>query len=86
MADTTDTSITVSWTVAGGQVESYDIVWGTGMSTSLNGPEDSYTIEGLEEGESYTISLTASNAAGSTNAEITASTTAGIKLSRFSGR
>ena len=78
MADTTGTSITVSWTVAGGQVESYDIVWGTGLSTEVSGEEESYTIEGLEEGESYTISITASNAAGRTSDDITASTTPGI--------
>ncbi|CAI8052760.1 Receptor-type tyrosine-protein phosphatase alpha [Geodia barretti] len=75
VADTTGTSITVSWTVAGGQVESYDIVWGTGLSTEVSGEEESYTIEGLEEGESYTITITASNAAGSTSDDITASTT-----------
>ncbi|CAI8037918.1 Receptor-type tyrosine-protein phosphatase F, partial [Geodia barretti] len=80
VADTTGTSITVSWTVAGGQVESYDIVWGTGLTTEVSGEEESYTIEGLEEGESYTITLTASNAAGSTTDDITASTTPAVYL------
>ena len=71
----TGTSITISWTVpSGSMVDSYEVVWDDGSDT-VSGAT-SYTIEGLEEGRTYTITVTATNVAGQTQSEtFTASTT-----------
>ena len=74
---TTETSITVSWSVAGGQVERYELDWGIGKTITLPGSTTSYTIDGLGEGETYTITLTATNDAGNTTHQISASTNDG---------
>ena len=70
---TAATTISLSWTSAGSVVDSYEVVW-----TSEGCPDDvdegsntitdgslSYTIMGLREGSSYTITVSATNAAGS---------------------
>ena len=51
------------------------INWSPGSSAALEGTASSYTITELEAGETYTISLTATNNAGSTTSTLTASTT-----------
>ena len=67
---TTATSIPLSWTSAGSEVDSYEVVW-----TADECPDDvdegsaiitetSYIIEGLREGTSYTIIVSATNSAG----------------------
>ena len=76
MTGMTENSITLSWTVSGDEVERYEVDWGAG-SESLSGTQNNYTIEGLGDGETYTITLTASNVAGSITNDVTASTTAG---------
>ena len=76
MTGMTENSITLSWTVSGDEVKRYEVDWGAG-SESLSGTQNSYTIEGLGDGETYTITLTASNVAGSITNDVTASTTAG---------
>ena len=84
MTGTTETSITVSWSVAGGQVERYELDWGAGKTTTLPGSTTSYTIDGLGEGETYTITLTATNAAGNTTHQISASTNDGKDIALVS--
>ena len=67
---TTATSISLSWTSAGAEVDSYEVMW-----TSHECPDDvdegsatisetSYIIEGLREGTRYTITVSATNSAG----------------------
>ena len=72
----TATSISLSWTSAGSEAVSYEVMWetddiggcsgGSDMdSTTITGGSTSYDIMGLEEDSSYTITVTASNSAGS---------------------
>ena len=79
------TSISLFWTEASTLVESYEIVWmtadiggcsgGSDMdSTTITGGSTSYVIRGLEEDSSYTITVTASNSAGSSEDTVTAVT------------
>ena len=70
------TSISLSWTSAGSEAVSYEVMWetddiggcsdGSGMdSATITDGSTSYEIMGLEEDSSYTITVTASNSAGS---------------------
>ena len=72
----TATSISLSWTSAGSEDVRYEVMWetddiggcsgGSDMdSTTITGGSTSYDIMGLEEDSSYTITVTASNSAGS---------------------
>ena len=72
----TATSISLSWTSAGSEAVSYEVMWetddiggcsgGSDMdSTTITGGSTSYDIMGLEEDSNYTITVTASNSAGS---------------------
>ena len=76
---TTATTISLSWTSAGSVVDSYEVMWerdtagqcpdeDEGSATITDG-STSYTITGLEEDSSYTITVTATNAAGSAVSE-----------------
>ena len=70
---TTATSLSLSWTSAGSEGVSYEVMWQrdtTGEcsnedenSTSIT--DTSYGITGLEEDSSYSITVRASNTAGS---------------------
>ena len=69
---TTATSIFLSWTSAGSEVDSYVVMWTShecpgdvdeGSATITDITETSYIIEGLREGTSYTISVSATNSA-----------------------
>ena len=72
---TTATSISLSWTSAGSEVDSYEVMWQRDNSgecpdededsTTITGGSTSYDIMGLEEDSSYSITVTASNTAGS---------------------
>ena len=73
----TDTSISLSWTVSSGSVvDSYEVMWERDTSgecpdedegsITITGSSTSHTIMELEEGSSYTITVTASNVIGST--------------------
>ena len=73
VSSTTATTISLSWTSAGSVVDSYEVMWerdasgecpdeDEGSATITNG-STSYTITGLEEDSSYTITVTATNAA-----------------------
>ena len=72
---TTATSISLSWTSAGSEVGSYEVMRQRDTSgecpdededsISLTDGSTSYDIMGLEEDSSYSITVTASNAAGS---------------------
>ena len=72
---TTATSISLSWTSAGSEVDSYEVMW-----TSDECPDDvdegsatitetSYIIEHLREGTNYTITVNATNSAGTSSSD-----------------
>ena len=73
---TTPTNISSSWAaLSGSVVDSYEVMWerdtsgkcsdvDVGNATITDG-STSYTISGLEEDSNYTITVTATNAAGS---------------------
>ena len=72
---TTATSISLSWTSAGSEVDSYEVMWRfyfgecsgvRGGSTTVAGDMTNYTIEGLEEYITYSITVTATNDVSST--------------------
>ena len=78
----TPTTISLSWTSAGSVVDSYVLTWERDTlgecpdvnegNATVSGSSTSYTIIQLEEDSSYTINITATNAAGSvTSAPIT---------------
>ena len=73
---TTATTITISWTSAGSEDVSYEVMWErdtslrcTGFSdmdsTTITDGSTSYDITELEEDSTYSITVTASNSAGS---------------------
>ena len=70
------TSISVLWTSGGSEGLRYEVVWqrntsvdcpggGQGSNTLTGGSMTSYTIPDLEEDSEYSITVTASNDAGS---------------------
>ena len=69
----TASSISLSWSVASGSVASWEVVWretdrGTESSSgSLTGT--SYTIDQLESTTIYTVTVRASNVAGTTDSQ-----------------
>ena len=72
----TATSLPVSWTSAGSVVDSYEVMWTSGDcpdvdggSATVTGGTTSYTIEGLEEYITYSITVNASNDVGSAVSE-----------------
>ena len=76
VGSSTDTTSDVSWSIPSGSVvESYVVMWQRDTSrecpdedissTTITDGSLSYTIAGLEEDSSYTITVTASNVAGS---------------------
>ena len=75
MNSITPTTISLSWTAASGTVDSYEVTWerlttrecpDVDMdSTVITSSSTSYTISGLEEDSIYTITVTATNTAGS---------------------
>ena len=72
---TTPTTIPLTWTSAGSQVDSYEVTWERDTSgectdvdedsATISGSSTSHTISGLEEDSNYTITVTATNTAGS---------------------
>ena len=75
--NTRPTSILLSWTSAGTEVERYEVMW-----TSAECPSDvdegsdtitdgsiSYTIEGLRGGTSYIVTVSATNSAGTASSD-----------------
>jgi len=66
---TTATTISLSWSVPSGSVvESYEVTWereGIRSSTTITDGSTSYTITRLEAEANYTITVAASNRAGS---------------------
>ena len=83
MDSTSATTISLSWTSAGSVVDSYEVVWTSGEcpddvdegSNTITDGSLSYTIMGLREGSSYTITVTATNAAGSVASDPVTGTT-----------
>ena len=73
---TTATTITISWTSAGSEDVSYEVMWETDNvggcsgdsdmdSTTITDDSTSYNITELEEDSTYSITVTATNSAGS---------------------
>ena len=67
----TATSISLSWSVASGRVASLEVVWrptdrGT-ESTSGSLPGNTYTIHHLDSSTIYTVTVRATNVAGTTD-------------------
>ena len=83
---TTPTTISLSWTSAGSEVDSYEVTWERDTSGECPGVDEgnatvsgnitSYTITQLEEDSSYTINVTATNLAGSVSSVPLIETTA----------
>jgi len=69
VGSTTATTISLSWSVPSGSVvDSYEVMWegdSIANTTTITDGSTSYTITGLEEDSSYTVTVTATNAAGS---------------------
>ena len=64
----TPTSVSLTWTGAGSDVDSYAVLWrkdGVTKNATITDRSNRYTISGLEEDSSYVITVTATNAAGS---------------------
>ena len=69
----TPTSIPVRWTSGGSEGLSYEVVWSyeggcadiSGGSDSISGDMTNYTVEGLEEYITYSITVTATNSESS---------------------
>ena len=72
----TATTLSISWTSGESQVKTYEVMWErdtSGKCRNMNesstnitgGGSTSYNITGLEEDSNYTITVTATNAAGS---------------------
>ena len=83
--NSTATSISLSWTSAGSEAVSYEVMWETddiggcsGSSdmdtTTITDGSNSYDIMGLEEDSSYTITVTASTSTGRSEDIVTAMT------------
>ena len=75
VGSTTPTTIPLTWTSAGSEVDSYEVTWERDTSgectdvdedsATISGSSTSYTISGLQEDSNYTINVTATNTAGS---------------------
>ena len=66
VSSTTATTISLSWSVPSGSVvDSYEVVWERDSSATITDGSTSYTITGLNKNSNYTITVTATNAAGS---------------------
>ena len=85
----TPTTIPLTWTSAGSVVNSYEVEWRydgecsgvRGGSATVVGSMTNYSIEGLEEYITYSITVTADNSIGSALSEIaTVRTSAASKL------
>ena len=67
---TTATSISLSWTIStGSEVTSYEVTWQLSgsdviFSATLTGSATGYTVEGLESGSIYSITVTATTTSG----------------------
>ena len=76
VGSTTHTTIALTWTSTGSEVDSYTVTWERDRarecpdidagSVTITGGSTSYTILRLQEDSNYTITMTATNAAGST--------------------
>ena len=67
---TTTTSISLSWTIStGSEVTSYEVTWQLSgsdviFSATLTGSATGYTVEGLESGSIYSITVIATTSSG----------------------
>ena len=72
---TTATTISLSWTITGSEVDSYEVMWTSDECSddvdegSATITETSYIIEGLREGTRYTITVSATNSAGTSSSD-----------------
>ena len=84
---TTSTSITISWSISSDSVvDSYEVMWSSeqcpndvdeGDTIINDGSTATYTINNLRGGTSYNITVTATNAAGTSDDTITVKTMEG---------
>ena len=66
MSGITATTISLSWSVSSGSVvDSYVVVWERSGSATITDGSTSYTMMGLKENSSYTVTVTSANTAGS---------------------
>ena len=75
VGSTTPTTISLTWTSAGSQVDSYEVMWERDTSgecpdldddsATISGSSTTYIISELEEDSNYIIPVTATNTAGS---------------------
>jgi len=69
VSSTTATTISLSWSVPSGSVvDSFEVMWereGIRRNTTITDGSTSYTITGLEAEANYSITVAASNEAGS---------------------
>ena len=79
MTSVTSTTIPLTWTSAGSVVNRYEVVWRyyfgqcsgvRGGRATVDGVTTRYTIEGLEEYITYSITVTANNDVGSALSEV----------------
>ena len=78
MTSVTSTTILLSWTSDGSIVNSYEVEWSydggcsdvRGGSATVTGSMTGYTIEGLEEYITYSITVTATNNGGNAVSEV----------------
>ena len=79
VSSTTDTTISLSWSVPSGSVvESYEVTWareGIRSNTTILDGSTNYTITRLEAEANYTITVAASNRAGSAVSDLVTGTT-----------
>ena len=87
LSSLTSTTIPLSWSSAGSVVNSYEVMWTArdcsdvaGGNVTVDGSTTNYTIVGLEEYITYTITVTATNAVGSAVSEATQRTREASKL------
>ena len=78
---TTATTISLSWTSGGSEGVSYEVDWqrvttgecddeDEGSATLVGGSMNSYTVTGVQEDSSYTITVTASNNNGNKESDL----------------
>ena len=80
MISVTSTTIPLTWTSAGSEVNSYEVEWrydgecsdvmGGRANVTVHEDMTSYTIEDLEEYITYSITVTATNGVGSAVSEV----------------
>ena len=83
---TTATSISLSWTSSGSEVDNYKVIWtsyqcpGDVHKGNATITETSYIIEGLREGTNYTVTVSATSSAGTSSNDSVTGETQGLSM------